>query len=358
MKVKLTKNQPSCWRNWLENGSLRLASSMLLPLLMVLLSFDLGLAQPGGCACNNSINLSLNNVPNGTTTITRDMVLEDPGSCQDDFIRISHNGQALNMASGPSHHPLGLNGVYFYFNLNCNQVTPMGVMLMCGQTLTAEVLDWDGNVLCWGYVYVEDKWGPTCGIQDVTMPCDVATDPSSVNLWAFPTLPPTAPTGIGWPTRTDNCGLAPGNPDHEIIHDARNSCGVGYFVRRWTTTDRCGNTTTCEQTITTVDWEAPEIAWPCDILLDCEEAAANGLDPDALAAYNGFDPYNPDCVYDYPFASDNCSSFAYNYTDQDFVQCDGACYKILRHWSVLDWCNYNPVTGAGVWGTYSGSQSN
>jgi hypothetical protein len=28
---------------------------------------------------------------------------------------------------------------------------------------------------------------------------------------------------------------------------------------------------------------------------------------------------------------------------------DGACFKILRRWTVIDWCQYDPLTGEGLW---------
>ncbi len=35
--------------------------------------------------------------------------------------------------------------------------------------------------------------------------------------------------------------------------------------------------------------------------------------------------------------------------EQRFEFTDGACLKILREWSVIDWCQYNSQTGAGLW---------
>ena len=37
------------------------------------------------------------------------------------------------------------------------------------------------------------------------------------------------------------------------------------------------------------------------------------------------------------------------YVDQRFDFVDSACFKILREWSVIDWCQYDPQTGTGLW---------
>ena len=37
-----------------------------------------------------------------------------------------------------------------------------------------------------------------------------------------------------------------------------------------------------------------------------------------------------------------CSQVAYTYEDQVFPFVDGVCYKILRKWTVIDWCKFAP----------------
>jgi len=40
----------------------------------------------------------------------------------------------------------------------------------------------------------------------------------------------------------------------------------------------------------------------------------------------------------------DCSQVAYTYEDQVFPFVDNVCYKILRKWTVIDWCKFAPNT--------------
>lgn len=52
----------------------------------------------------------------------------------------------------------------------------------------------------------------------------------------------------------------------------------------------------------------------------------------------------------YPrYTNVGCAQVAANYEDLKLTFVDSVCYKILRKWTVLDWCQYNSVTGAGIW---------
>ena len=72
------------------------------------------------------------------------------------------------------------------------------------------------------------------------------------------------------------------------------------------------------------------VEWPCDEEYDiCPE---NGID------------VNYPVIYD-----DNCSLIGVTYEDTRFEFVDGACYKILREWTVIDWCQYDALEGTGIW---------
>jgi hypothetical protein len=100
----------------------------------------------------------------------------------------------------------------------------------------------------------------------------------------------------------------------------------------------------CTQRIWVVDYEPFYIAdvncnnqdsrdgviWPCDVLLTtCPEDLGNTGEP---------------TIFD-----DACSLVGVTYTDTRFDFVDGACFKILRRWAVIDWCQYDSQTGAGLW---------
>ncbi|MEO6131505.1 MAG: T9SS type A sorting domain-containing protein, partial [Saprospiraceae bacterium] len=100
---------------------------------------------------------------------------------------------------------------------------------------------------------------------------------------------------------------------------------------------------TCTQRIWVVDFDPffitdvtcglynnDDVVWPCDVLLtSCPEDLGDTGEP---------------IVFD-----DACSLIGIAYEDQRFDFVDGACFKILRTWSVIDWCQYNPLTGEGLW---------
>ncbi|MBK9149789.1 MAG: T9SS type A sorting domain-containing protein [Saprospiraceae bacterium] len=119
-----------------------------------------------------------------------------------------------------------------------------------------------------------------------------------------------------------------------------NQCGVGRVTRTWTIEDHMGFRNSCVQVITLIDtdpFKASDIKWPENY--ETKKCHAS-LDPNSLPA--GF---NRPTVGD-----DNCSLVAFTYKDQVFKFVDGACEKILRTWTVIDWCTYNennPTLGQG-----------
>jgi hypothetical protein len=138
----------------------------------------------------------------------------------------------------------------------------------------------------------------------------------------------------GTATATDNCGFIVTQSSYENL----DNCGEGYIVRTWTATDPSGNETVCHQHIYLEDsdpFDAGDIIWPPDY--EVYECAAS-LDPDNLPA-----PYNRPVVND-----DQCSLIAMAYEDLYFDIAEPACYKIVRTWTVVDWCQFTPQ-GGGIW---------
>lgn len=321
MKIKLT--------NWSQVK--RALAGMVLPVLLVAFSIDFSYAQ-GGCAVNDLVNFAID--ADGTSTLTRDMVLEDPGNCNYDcFLRLSWNSGILVENSSPSDHPAGLVGLYREIDLRCfNQRVRMGdqnmtIRYLCGETLTAEIIDVDGvTVLGWGYVKIEDKTPPNVTINDAEVPCTIDKDPASIAAFYSPL------NCYGNPCTSDNCGTPQqANISYEDFNIHLNDCHVGYFDRRWTVVDNCGNETVAVQRIVCYDNTPPTIVWPKDVELDCADA---DTDPDNTGR---------------PEATDDCSFFAYEAIDHTLNQCPGECYKIHRTWKVVDWCNFDPLTGQGVY---------
>src|SRR5690606_14244278 len=61
-------------------------------------------------------------------------------------------------------------------------------------------------------------------------------------------------------------------------------------------------------------------------------------------------PYNKPKIGNYGYGS-SCSLIGYAHDDLVFTFSEGACYKILRQWTVIDWCVYEPNNpwSKGIW---------
>lgn len=147
----------------------------------------------------------------------------------------------------------------------------------------------------------------------------------------------TNPDLTGEPTAVDNCSVK----DVTAVDDPFISqCGTGYVRRVWTAVDFQDLKHSCVQTITLVDFDPfdkNDIVWPQNYTTDQCGAA---LLPENLPA-----PFNKPVIND-----DECSLIGVQYKDQVFTFVDGACEKILRTWTVIDWCTYDenyPVLGQG-----------
>src|SRR6056297_2100188 len=122
----------------------------------------------------------------------------------------------------------------------------------------------------------------------------------------------------------DNCTLEV-TADYS---DEREDCGTGVIVRTFRAVDDFGNSSTAFQRIT-VEQCSPfterDIDWPRDRELACDDNGEYSTDPDATGE---------------PEISNNnaCSQIAVRFDDEVFEVVPDACFKILRTWTVLDWC--------------------
>ena len=130
----------------------------------------------------------------------------------------------------------------------------------------------------------------------------------------------------------------------EVI-DLRNSCGVGK-IRRKFFVEYGGWTDWCWQTIWVKDYTTSNygITWPKDYFVDDCTSDLTQYDPNVLSP-----PYNKPIVGNGGYGS--CNMIGYAYEDLVFTFAPGACYKILREWTVIDWCKYDPQHPwyGGIW---------
>jgi hypothetical protein len=188
-----------------------------------------------------------------------------------------------------------------------------------GITVVLRVIDQNNNSSeCMVQAIVQDKLPPiiTCP-DDVRVDCE--TDLS--DLSAF-----------GNASATDNCQVR----IETRVYNNLNTCNLGEIIREFIAIDNGGLRDSCQQVITVYDadpFEWDDIVWPVDIVLDgCVDAA----DPAATG--------KPEYLN-----RDHCNLPVATYEDLVFNFVEGVCYKILRKWTVIDWCTYNPSNGDGIW---------
>ncbi len=188
--------------------------------------------------------------------------------------------------------------------------------------VSLRVTDQEGNSnTCMVTVNVQDKLDPVIECPpNITVDC--GTDISNLDI-------------TGDATATDNCDNV------TVTHNdsgSLNDCGTGVINRRFTATDAGGRTASCVQRITVLDndpFVGSDITWPSNKTL-------NGcINIDTDPSSTGEPQYNEGA----------CSLVAHTYEDQVFQFVDGVCFKILRTWTVIDWCTYDqnhPYEG-GIW---------
>lgn len=186
------------------------------------------------------------------------------------------------------------------------------------------VTDASGNSnICMVEVRVEDKLPPyiICP-TDRTIDCTQDFRDSLVS---------------GVPEFGDNCGID-GKPS---VKDSVNidQCGRGLVLRIWSVKDIHGFTSRCTQRITVVNnfrFNRDSILCPAD--LDTTNCNVN-FHPDSLPA-----------KYGRPIIKNaRCGLVATTYRDQVFKFAPGACEKIIRTWTIIDWCNYDEYSRRGVY---------
>src|SRR5688500_3924081 len=209
-----------------------------------------------------------------------------------------------------------------------------------------EVTDASGNTnTCMVEVEVQDKIPPiiTCP-TNITVSCEFLLDPDNLGIFGdiaddpsevgqFCVFDPTNPNADinGFICGTD--GLVTDNCDVDVTVSEFvdvNNCGFGVVFRTFTASDANGSTS-CTQIIYVENFfpfNEQDIIWPWDFIgLEC----ALGTDPDDL-----------DPPYDRPIINeDECDLIGVNYEDLVFNIADGACFKILRTWRVIDWCLFD-----------------
>ncbi|MCC6816254.1 MAG: HYR domain-containing protein [Saprospiraceae bacterium] len=204
---------------------------------------------------------------------------------------------------------------------------------------------------CMVEVEVQDKIKPICKAPDnITIGCDVHVDLNNLGVFGSVVPNTTQPSGYRyikfWGPHHDtvrltihngyaydNCSLT---IDSGYI-DLRNQCNVGDVRRFWVVRDGNGFDT-CWQNIHIENYhpfDFNDIIWPLDSIIN------NGCpDPATLTVEKFGRPR--------PLNEDKCDLLGFSYEDQVFHITNGtnACFKLIRTWKAIDWCQfvYNTAT--------------
>ncbi len=127
----------------------------------------------------------------------------------------------------------------------------------------------------------------------------------------------------------DNCNVTI-TSDYQ---DHRNQCGVGYIRRGFHASDGSNPDAWCYQYIYFVNpkpfnADKNQIKWPTDkTLIGCMNPA------DIDTAVSGVPKF---------IAENECNLVGFDYTDEvyKFFNANVACFKVVRKWRVIDWCQF------------------
>ncbi|HQW02104.1 MAG TPA: hypothetical protein PLR30_06495, partial [Saprospiraceae bacterium] len=123
---------------------------------------------------------------------------------------------------------------------------------------------------------------------------------------------------------TDNCRLDAGTLTTTDV-GTLNSCGEGWFQRTWTMKDKCGNEVKAIQKVIVKHRSDYEVVFPEDLEVNCSS-------PDATDTSQTGKPIITD---------DDCENIGLRYVDEISTIDNGACYKIIRTWTLIDWCIFD-----------------
>lgn len=184
------------------------------------------------------------------------------------------------------------------------------------ETMVAmRVIDWHGNHNeCMVNVRVLDFLPPYIECpDDVVANCDENFNPDDLSQF-------------GSAEALDDCGTV--TISESSVIDSRD-CGEYYIRRTFTATDAGGNRSNCLQIIE-LENETPftftEIEWPSDTTLVDIACHLADIDSEITGEPTWDDSRFP------------CSNITYTHDDLLFYIADGVCQKLIRTWTVIDWC--------------------
>ncbi len=188
------------------------------------------------------------------------------------------------------------------------------------------VIDESDNMnTCMTKVELQQKILPRLNCPaDVTVDCESAFTPQDLNSFASF----TAPCPIYRLEYVDNI--------------TEFSCGEKNIVRSWNVKENSTNkiVVSCQQRIfvkNLTPFDLNTVIFPTSKTLINQCNGSNDFSP-ANPATGGYPTWN----------NIGCSLVAASYKDQIFEDVEDACLKIIRNWTVIDWCTFDPTKPATI----------
>jgi hypothetical protein len=256
--------------------------------------------------CNNLVNVSLD--ADCVTEITSDLILEGTYACFDDYL------VEIDRVA-----PFG-NGPWTSATVTVADL---------GKTYLARVTHQGSGNQCTGNVKIEDKLVPVLTCADITLFCPVVQyDPNYLkNTLNFQTATPTVSDCSSYTLNyVDTWIDLPCGKGFNGVPDLS-----AYLTRKWTAKDAWNNVSTCIQYIYFKRLHIDDVQYPADFTIACSSQV--NTDPSVTGA-----PFLSKLGLNWPLYPDvgYCEMQAI-YNDQYLPDCDGS-YRILRTWTVVDWC--------------------
>ena len=255
--------------------------------------------------CNNLIQVSLDQ--NCEAALMPDDILEG-NNCQNGVLQVQAR----------------INGVWVPASGNF-----VATSANINQTLQVRVRDLVSGNFCMSNIHVQDKWAPKLTCSDVFLNCAITNYSPQFLLDELGIDP-------AYPLVEENCGTYSLTQidtwnDLSCTGTINGISGLsGYVVRKWTAVDGSGNSATCNQYLYFVRKHAFDVVLPANITVSCE-------DPITVPAVTGV-PHIVEFGESWPiWPSSGFCELSAAYQDQVLRTCDGT-YKILRTWTILDWC--------------------
>ncbi len=137
------------------------------------------------------------------------------------------------------------------------------------------------------------------------------------------------------PTVSDLCGTPTVT---EVVGADTYECGDDFVLinRTFTATDIGGNRSSCTQVIrkeNRTPFTVSNITWPSDHTFTDDRCTLDDIDPEDL----------PTGRQEPTIRANACSSIVFTYEDLLFTIVDGYCQKLVRTWTVVDWCQPSRV---------------